>query len=201
VGFSYPVWSEHDQLPNQLPGNGHFPRELTGGILRFPFGPAVAYSHVQANSNSNACTKGNEMKRFILAAGGLMAMLFAVTAADAQVVTTYYSAPVYSTPVYSAPVYSAPITTYRPVTSYYAPSLPVTSYYAPATTVAAPTTTYYAPATTTYYAPTTTYYAPGYVAPVGVYGRPVSAFYSPYGGPEVRVAGQPLLNTLRAIVP
>lgn len=84
---------------------------------------------------------------------------------------------------------------------------PVVTYYAPAPVVAGPVySSYYAP--TAYYRPpayyppvvtyrsTTAYYAPPVVA-----GRPVVGFYSPYGGPEIRVPGQPVRNLLRTIIP
>ncbi|MEZ6097716.1 MAG: hypothetical protein R3E01_01970 [Pirellulaceae bacterium] len=64
---------------------------------------------------------------------------------------------------------------------------------------AAPVTTYYAPPATVVYRPATVY-RPAVPGPV-VYGRPAYTFWSPYGGPEVRVPGQPILNTLRTIVP
>lgn len=77
-----------------------------------------------------------------------------------------------------------------------------TVYYAPASvTVARPV---YAAPVTYLASPATVVYRPVYrraaAAPV-VYGRPAYAFWSPYGGPEVRVPGQPILNALRAIVP
>jgi len=81
-----------------------------------------------------------------------------------------------------------------------------TGYYAPAPVAAAqpvyaaPVTTYYAPPATVTYQPASAVYRPVAPAPV-VYGRPVRTFYSPYGGTEVRVPGQPIRNTLRAIVP
>ncbi|MCD0463437.1 hypothetical protein [Roseiconus lacunae] len=39
------------------------------------------------------------------------------------------------------------------------------------------------------------------VMPVPVMRRPAYMYYSPYGGTEVRVPGQPVANTLRAIIP
>lgn len=102
----------------------------------------------------------------------MIGMLVFASSATAQCVTTYY-----------APV---PIVVGRPV---YA--APVTSYYAPAPSVAhRPSTVVFRPV------------VPATVAPVpAVYGRPIYHFYSPYGGSEIRVPGQPILNTLRAIVP
>src|SRR6056297_1233863 len=87
---------------------------------------------------------------------------------------------------------SANVAVARPV---YTP--PVSAYYTPAPVIAyRPASTVYRPAVG---------YRPPVAAPVGVaattYGRPVYQFYSPYGGPEVRVPGQPILNAIRAIVP
>jgi len=81
-------------------------------------------------------------------------------------------------------------------------------YYAPAVAArpayVAPATTYYAPPPNVAYRPANIVYrpaAPTSVAAPVVYRLPVYRNYSPYGGPEVRVPGQPILNTLRAIVP
>ncbi|MCC9604695.1 hypothetical protein LOC68_26725 [Blastopirellula sp. JC732] len=78
----------------------------------------------------------------------------------------------------------------------------VTTYY-----YGAPTPIIYTPPSavpvTRYYAPTPVrVYSPYYGSPQPIiYGRPTYQFYSPYGGTEVRVPGQPVLNTLRTIVP
>jgi hypothetical protein len=44
--------------------------------------------------------------------------------------------------------------------------------------------------------PVTTYYPSTVVTQ-----RPVSVFYTPYGGTEIRVPGQPIRNFFRAIIP
>ena len=126
------------------------------------------------------------MSQIILSLVTVGALLFTSSSAVAQCAVTYYApAPVYNS--VARPVYATPVTTYYAPTSYNASA----SYYAPAPTVV-------------YRAPTQAYYpaAQAAVAPVPVtYGRPVYTYYSPYGGAEVRVPGQPIMNTLRAIVP
>ena len=115
------------------------------------------------------------MKSLIATLVVLGALTF-VPSASAQYVT-YYSAPTVVTRVYSAPV---------------------TTFYAPAQVVT------YRSIVSPVYSPVMVYRAEVPVvsvpAPV-VYRRPVYAYYSGYGGLEVRVPGQPIRNTIRAIVP
>ena len=139
-----------------------------------------------------------------LAVASVGALVFACLAAgqvQAQYPITTYYAP---TPVVTG-YYPHAQAYYGATTSYYRPAAvaPTTVYYpgtaaayvAPRTYAYYPTTSYY-PATTAVAAPVVTYYTPA----VSYY-RPVASYYSPYGGPEVRVPGQPVRNTLRAIVP
>jgi hypothetical protein len=95
--------------------------------------------------------------------------------------------------------YSSPGITYyaaAPITTYYAPSA-VTTYYA-----APPAIDYYAPApVTSYYAPAPAFYAPTtytYYAPEPVVAYTPSA--AVYGYRPLYVPGQPIRNTLRAII-
>lgn len=136
------------------------------------------------------------MKTFIAAA--VLASVSLVTSSAMAQYSTYYA----PTPVVAAqPVYGA-----HPV---------VTSYYP--TTVFAPTVAYRpAPVVVNYSAPVVTYRAVvpvaspvvGYRAAVPVaapapifVGRPAYSYYSPYGGREVRVPGQPVRNFVRTVVP
>lgn len=107
-------------------------------------------------------------------------------------VTTYYRAPTV--------VRYAPYATYR---GYTTPT--VTARYAtPSVTYGSPSY-YAAPRYSTYYAPYTSSYRPygystsAYVSPYGPTGA--YSYFSPYGGTEVRVPGQPIRNVLRALVP
>ena len=138
------------------------------------------------------------MKTLISAAlCSLVLALFASTEANAQwPITTYYAPSPVATGYYphATAYYGATTSYYAPTavgarTAYY-PAAPRAYAYYPSTahSYSRPVTTYYAPVAT--YPPTTTYYAP---AAVG--------FYSPYGGPEVRVPGQPVRNAIRTIVP
>lgn len=77
-------------------------------------------------------------------------------------------------------------------TYYYSTAAPVV--YAPTTTTV-PVARYYSPTPVSYYSPVV-----GGSAPI-IYARPTYQFYSPYGGTEVRVPGQPILNTLRSVIP
>lgn len=134
------------------------------------------------------------MKTLIPALCSLVLALFAASNASAQYpITTYYAPTPVATGYYPhATAYYGATTAYYPPTAVgvrtaYYPAPRAYAYY-PSTAYAAPVTSYYAPVAT--YPPVTTYYAP---AAVG--------YYSPYGGAEVRVPGQPIRNTLRAIVP
>lgn len=120
-----------------------------------------------------------------LIAGFVVAsVLLTSSSVMAQHTTYYVPAPVVTAP----PVYAASpvVTTYR--------SAPV----------AAPTVVYRpAPVVTNHSSPVVVNRPAVPVmtpAPV-VVGRPAYSFYSPYGGPEVRVPGQPVRNFFRAIIP
>lgn len=97
---------------------------------------------------------------------------------------------------YSTYYVPAPVITARPV--YVA--APVVTTYHPAT-VAAPTVVYRAAPVVTYPTAPVVVSRPVITAPTVVVGRPAYSFYSPYGGPEIRVPGQPVRNFIRAIVP
>jgi hypothetical protein len=111
-----------------------------------------------------------------------------------------------SPPVYTsvAPSYSS---NYAPVVTNYTP-VSYASYYAPPAAYApAPYVTYYAPPVA--YAPTpyVSYYAPAapYVAYAPVV-APYRAYYgvpgwSIYGTPRVYVPGEPVRNTVKAVLP
>ncbi|MGE0760244.1 MAG: hypothetical protein AB7F89_18810 [Pirellulaceae bacterium] len=114
------------------------------------------------------------MSKLLVVAGVLVGAVWSAPTAKAQYIV-------------GPPLYVAPrVATYRvvPSTVYMAPA-PVMAYRAVPTMVLPPVTVYRAPVVTT---------------PV-IVGRPGYGYYSPYGGAEVRVPGQPLRNTLRAIVP
>lgn len=99
------------------------------------------------------------------------------------------------------------------VTTYYQGSFgsPTTVLYTPSatTTTTVPVTSYYAPTPVRVYSPTysSSVYTPVYSSSVYtspqpvIYGRPTYSYYTPYGGTEVRVPGQPIRNAIRAIVP
>jgi len=98
-----------------------------------------------------------------------------------------------------------------PAVVHYAPVqtvAPTTVHYAPAVVAARPTTVAVQPARVVQRVPVAAPSAAPVAAPVAtpvttlsVPARPVSVFYSPYGGTEVRVPGQPVRNVLRAVVP
>jgi hypothetical protein len=132
----------------------------------------------------------------VTAMTAVLALFLSVSEAVGQYYV--YPAPVVAARPVATTVYQAPVTVYRPAPVVY-PAAPV---------VAAPTTVYRpvaAPVPYTAYRPVAapvpyTAYQP-VAAPVAYPAAPAAVFWSPYGGTEVRVPGQPVRNLLRAIVP
>jgi len=122
------------------------------------------------------------MKGMIVALA-FLGSVFVMSSANAQYVTVYsppvFNAPVPSAPVVSPPLVSAPVVVARPVSPR---PLPVMTYRPPAVLAQ--------PAVAPLPAPTP-------LVPV----TPAYQFYTPYGGTEVRVPGQPIANFFRAITP
>ena len=119
----------------------------------------------------------------IVAATGLPLLL----ASDAEGAWPHYS-------------YSAPVVVARPVPTLPAPRVVYRAPVYPTVPVVPSPTIVYRPVVTgspVPYPPASPYPA----APVVYPAAPATTFWTPYGGTEVRVPGQPVRNLLRAVVP